>query len=100
MLDFLSLGGSLGFTEEVQQMLIAAGLENDFYHLKIPYNPKCNFANYYEVKAAPQMVAISVKDKDVHTKDPQELMQFINKLKEGGICDEYLLARKKSAEQK
>ena len=41
VLDFISLGGSQGFSEEDQQKLVAGGYEKDFYHLKIPFDPLC-----------------------------------------------------------
>ena len=46
------------------------------------------------------MVAVSVRDKEVFTKDPAELVEFVTNLKEGGDTQEYLLARKASAEAK
>ena len=54
----------------------------------------------FAVTSGPQMVAISVKNKGVFTKNSEELVGFLQSLKDGGDPQAYVLARKESQEAK
>lgn len=52
------------------------------FHLKIPFDNRCIFAQLYEVKKSPQLVAVSVHNKTVNEKNPNKLVEFVSQIKE------------------
>ena len=64
ILDFQSkLSGDGAFKQVHQDALVAAGLMEDIFHLKVPFDRRCCLAGFYAILEAPALVAVSVYNK-------------------------------------
>ena len=54
---------------------------DDIFHLKIPFDKRCQIAGLYGVTVSPQLVAVSVHNKTVREKDKARIVEFIRSLK-------------------
>ena len=51
------------------------------FHLKIPFDTRCNFAGLYQVMTAPALVAVSVYSKMERELNASKLMEFVERIK-------------------
>jgi len=52
------------------------------FHLRIPYDARCVFANLYAVTSAPKLVAVSVHNKMIRENNIGNLVEFVRQIRD------------------
>ena len=86
LLDFLSqLGGGGVLDQDMKDMLVEAGVKDDYFHLTVPFDKRCHLAGLFGVTQAPFLVAVSVHNKAQREKDSLQVVEFIRRVKANNL---------------